>query len=195
MEYTISKTKRNLIIFSAAFLILKAMIITFTVYALDPKMPNLALRGIDRLLQIIAYGFIMIVLADYFSHNKLKALQIITLGILAFDIIGSIIQFSFQAGMNTRSFFSIGNGIIWTLAMITWIIFLFRISAKNLRTLTSIRKYVISIVVVILLGGILPILVGKIMNTTQYLGIIFTVLGVFPYFFIIEFGLKLPLKE
>jgi hypothetical protein len=75
--------------------------------------------------------------------------------------------------------------------MIVWIIFLFRTSAANFPALISIRKYAISVLAVILISGTLPLIIGKFIDIQQYVGIAVVVIGVLPYVFFIEFGLKL----
>ena len=198
MEYTVSKTKRNLIIFSAVFLILKN--IALVAFALifptsDHENSIWILNFLERIIQVIPYGYIMIMLADYFRHYQLKLLQLFTIGILALEIAGSAIHYFNHPEMNVPKPLLIGNGVIWILAMIVWIIILFRVSNTNFDALYSIRKYAISVLSVIFLSGTLPFIAGKITDIQPYLGIVVALIGVFPYIFIIEFGLKLPLKE
>jgi len=200
MEYTISRTKRNLIILSAVFLILKAVIIVSVFFAREYAAHNSALRIILSILQIIPYAYIMLVLSGYCNYYKLKALRITTLILLVIEISGHMLQYLnqaemfSQAEMNVPRFIAIGNGIVWALVMIVWIIFLFRVSVTDFPALISIRKYAISVVAVFLLSGTFPFLIGHIKDIQQYLGIIVIVIGVIPYIFIIEFGLKLPVK-
>jgi len=68
MEYTISRTKRNLIILSAVFLILKAVIIVSVFFAREYAAHNSALRIILSILQIIPYAYIMLVLSGYCNY-------------------------------------------------------------------------------------------------------------------------------
>ncbi len=195
MEYPISKTKRNLLIFSAILLILKAIIVIIIFYFRESAHQNNTLSVILSTLQIILFGYILIVIAGYFNHYKLKSLRTITLVLLILDIAGIILQYFNRAEMNVPKFVTMGSGILWTLILIVWIIFLVRTTATDFPALISIRKYAISVLAVILISGTLPFLIGKIINIQQYLGIIVVVIGVIPYFFIIEFGLKLPGKD
>lgn len=200
MEYTISRTKRNLIIFSAAFLILKAIIVVSVFFAREYAAHDHTLGIILSILQIIPYSYIMLVLSGYFNYYKLKALRMTTLILLLIEISGNMLQYFNQvemfnqAEMNVPRFIAIGNGMVWTLILIVWIILLFRISATDFPALISIRKYAISVIAVVLLSGTLPILIGHIMVMQRYLGIIVVVIGVLPNVFFIEFGLKLPRK-
>lgn len=200
MEYTISRTKRNLIIFSAVFLILKAVIIVSVFFAREYAAHDHALGIILSILQIIPYAYIMLVLSGYFNHYKLKALQMTTLILLLMEIFGNMLQYFnraemySQAEMNVPRFIALGGGIVWSLIMIVWIILLFRVSATDFPALVSIRKYAISVIAVLLLSGTLPFLIGHIRNIQPYLGIIVAVIGVLPNLFFIEFGLKLPGK-
>ena len=201
MEYTISRTKRNLIVFSAVFLILKAIIILSVFFAREYAAHDPALGIILSILQIIPYAYIMLVLSGYFNYYKLKALRITTLILLLMEIFGNMLQYFnraemySQAEMNVPRFIAIANGIVWSLIMIVWIIFLFRVAAADFPALISIRKYAISVVAVFLLSGTFPFLIGHIKDIQQYLGIIVVVIGVLPNVFFIEFGLKLPRKE
>jgi hypothetical protein len=200
MEYTISRTKRNLIIFSAVFLILKAFIVVSVFFAREHAVHDNTIGIILSILQIIPYGYIMIVITEYCNHYKLKALRMTTLILLLMEISGNMLQYFnqaemfSQAEMNVPRFIAIGSGVVWTLIMIVWIILLVRISATDYPALISIRKYAISVIAVNLLSGTLPFLIGHITNIQQYLGIIVVVIGVLPNVFFIEFGLKLPGK-
>jgi hypothetical protein len=191
MNYIISKTKRNLIIFSAVLLILKAIILGVVFQSLEPANPDLVLKGIGQFLQIVACGYILIILFDYFKHYKLKELQMITLSILALEIAGSAIQlFSSisekEAPNHVNLFITIG----WSLAMIMWIIFLFRVSAADFPALISIRKYAVSIFAILIFGASIPIFI----NTRQYFELFAAITNVIPYVFIVEFAMKLKLR-
>jgi len=201
MEYTISRTKRNLIIFSAVFLILKAIIVVFVFFAREYAAHDHTLGIILSILQIIPYSYIMLVLSGYFNYYKLKALRMTTLILLLIEISGNMLQYLNQAEMFNQAertvprYIAIGNGVVWTLILIIWIILLFRISATDFPALISIRKYAISVITVILLSGTLPFMISKFIDIQKYIGIVFVMIGVLPYFFYIEFGLKLPGKE
>jgi len=196
MDYTISKTKRNLIIFSAVLLILKAIIFGVVFQSLEPANPDLVLKGIGQFLQIVAYGYILIMLIDYFKYYKSKELKMITLGILALEIAGNVIQlFSGIAEKDALNHINLVITIGWSLALIIWIIFLFRIPEADFPALISIRKYAISVMAIILLSGIVPLFVNQFINIQKYLGVFVGVILLIPYVFIIEFGLKLPQKE
>jgi len=198
MEYTISKTKRNLIIFSAVFLILKNIsLVAFAIIFPTPDHENSIWIqiSIERILQLFPYAYIMIVMADYFRHYQLKALQIITLGMLALEIAGSIIHYFNHTEINLPKPLLIGNSIIWTLSMFIWIVFLFRVSNTNYAAINSIRKYAISVLVVIFISGTLPLLIDHFIDIQKYLGIFISITFVIPNIFFIEFGLKLPGKE
>src|ERR1035437_2604922 len=124
MEYTISRTKRNLIIFSAVFLILKAVIILSVFFAREYAAHDPTLGIILSILQIIPYAYIMLVLSGYFNYYKLKALRMTTLILLLMEISGNMLQYFnqaeiySQAEMNVPRFIAIGNGIVWSLIMI-----------------------------------------------------------------------------
>lgn len=192
MEYTISKTKRNLIFFSAAFLIMKAIFLSLVFQSVYPAKPDLVLNVIGRIVQIAAYGYILIVLIGYFKHYELKVLKTITLGILIFSIAENVIQiFSSFQEKNTPNHVNWVIAIGGVLALITWIIFLFRIRAADFSGLVSIRKYAVSVVAIVILGGFIPVFI----DARQYFLFLAPIIVVIPYFFIIEFAFKLKLKS
>jgi hypothetical protein len=195
MDYRISKTKRNLIIFSAVFLILKAIILVIVFSYRETPISEITWNIILHFTQIIANSYILIVIFGYFNHYKFKALQIITLIILLPEIAGNIITFFNQTGINVPKPVLIGNNIIWTLSMVSWIVFLFRISSVDFPGLASIRRFAISIIVTIFIAGTLPILIHNIINIRHYHDWIIVMIGVIPYIFIIDFGLKLKVNE
>ena len=195
MDYTISKTKRNIIIFSAVFLMLKAIILALVFQSLEPAKPDLVLRVIGQFLQIVVYGYILIMLFGYFKQYELKVLQMITLSILALEIAGSVIQlFSSITGNNVPNHVNLVTTIIWSLAMFIWIIFLFRVPAADFPALISIRKYAVSIFAIVILGAIIPNLINQITNNKQYFELLAAIILVIPYVFIVEFAMKLKLK-
>jgi len=195
MDYTISKTKRNLIIFSAVFLMVKAIILVVVFQSVYPAKPDLVLSVTSWILQIAAYGYILIVLIGYFKHYELKVLMMITLGILALEIAGNVIQlFSGIAEKDALNHINLVITIGWSLALIIWIIFLFRIPEADFPALISIRKYAISVMAIILLSGIVPLFVNQFINIQKYLGVFVGVILLIPYVFIVDFAMKLKLK-
>ena len=188
MDYTISKTKRNLIIFSSVFLILKAIILAVVFQSVEPAKPDFVLSGIGRILQIVAYGYILIILFGYFKHYMLKELKMITLCILALEIAGSAVQlFSSIAEINVPNHVSSIITICWSLAMIIWIVFLFRIPATDFPALISIRKYAVSILAIVILGGFIPVFI----DASQYFELYAAIPVTIPYIFIVDFAMKL----
>ena len=188
MDYTISKTKRNIIIFSAVFLILKAIVLV--VVFNDSTRLDVTLRGVDRFLQTIACGYIIFVVVQYFRHYKLKTLQFITLAILLIDVANNIIQFSILAGMNVSKHAPLVCALIWVFLLACWIVFLFRIPAADFPALISIRKYAVSIFAIVILGGFIPVFI----DARQYFELYAAITVAIPYVFIVEFAMKLKLK-
>jgi len=201
MDYTISKTKRNLIIFCAVFLILKAIIVSAIFFLRESTQHNNTLRIILSILQIIPYGYILIVIAEYFNHYQLKVLRMTTIILLITEISGNMLQYFNQADIYSQTeitvpkFIAIVNNVVWTLGMIVWIVFLFRISVTNFPALISIRKYAISALAVIFISGTLPLVINQLIEIQKYLGIVVPVIFLIPYIFFIEFGLRLSLDE
>jgi hypothetical protein len=192
MDYTISKTKRNLLLFSVILLILKATFFLLVFQSAYPAKPDLVLILIGRILQIAAYGYILIVLIDYFKHYELKVLKMITLCILVLEIAENVIQnFSSIQEKNTPNHANFVVAIGGVLALITWIIFLFRIRSADFPGLGSIRKYAVSLVTVVILGAFIPVFI----DARQYFEFLAPIIVIIPYFFIIEFALKLNLKS
>ncbi|MEI8113202.1 MAG: hypothetical protein WCI54_06210 [Bacteroidia bacterium] len=177
------------------------IVFAYYYHASDPEKPMWIQWSIERILQIIPYGYIMIVIAEYFNSYKLKVLRTTTIILLLFEISGNMLKYFNQAEIYNQNeitvprFIAIGNAVAWTLIMIVWIIFLFRTSAANFPAVSSIRKYAISVLAVILISGTLPLLINKFVDIQQFMEIAVVVIGVLPYVFFIEFGLKLPMKN
>lgn len=188
MKYAISKTKRNLIIFSAVLLILKSIILVLVFN--DSTRLDVAFRGVDRFLQTMASGYILFVVVHYFRHYKLKTLQFITLAILLIDVANNIIRFSTLAGMNVSKHTPLVCTLIWVFLLFCWVIFLFRIPAADFPALISIRKYAVAIFAIVILGGFIPVLI----DARQYYELLAPIIVVIPYVFIVEFAMKLKLK-
>jgi hypothetical protein len=196
MDYTISKPKRNLIIFCTVLLILKSIILVVLFQSLERTKPDLVIVGIGRILHIMAFGYILIMLYDFFNHYKLEGLKILVLCILGFEIASTV--FHLIPGIpekNALNYFNLFLTTGWVLTMIIWTVFLFRNAAANFLGLISIRKFAIAQIAIIPVNGIVPLLMGDMDIIQQYMGIVSLALGIIPSLFIIEYAMKLKLKE
>jgi len=195
MEYSISRVKRNIIILSAVFLIVKSISLGITFIFIEPVNLDQNLRVILTILGIIAYGYIMLAFVDYFRYYGLKILQIITLIFLLIEILGSVIQFTKMAEMNIPKLIPFANGVIWIFTIITWIIFLFQTPMKNSSALISIRKYAIAILAALFINATFPILIVRLTDSYKYFELTIAIITPIAYVFAIDFARKIQLEE
>ncbi len=193
MEYAINKLKRNSIILSSVFLILYILTIRLYFYFADLTPIGLTQQIIQNLVFLVPYTYIILGLFVYFRFYQLKVLQVSVAVILLLNIL-------FRANLFTHLFESTGEKAIFTTAAIIllvatfiFLIFLFQSKTKDCPGIFSIRKYAISTVCFFALSTTAPFWAAtdKAFATQQLVELTTAI----PYIFIIEFALKLRLKE
>ena len=193
MEYTINKTKRNVIILASLILILYVLTSSlFFLFKGSTKIDTLQIV-IHKIVFLIPFGYLMLAFFDYFRHYKLKVLQISILTILIMEVI-------LRANLFTNIFDSIWTktifittSAIWIIATIFLIVFLFQIKMKDYPGILSIRKYAISVIFFFVLVTTIPLFrsPANSFTTRQLLELTFTI----PYIFTIDFAIKLYSKK
>lgn len=193
MEYTISRTKRNIIILASSILILYVLTSNLFFLLKGPTKIDTLQVVIQKIIFLIPFGYLMLAFFDYFRHYKLKVLQISILTILIMEVI-------LRANLFTNIFDSIWTktifittNAIWIIATIFLIVFLFRIKMKDYPGMLSIRKYAISIILFFALVTTIP-LFGNPVNsftTRQLVELTFAI----PYIFTIDYAIKLYSKK
>lgn len=193
MEYTINRTKRNIIILSSSFLILYVLILRlFFFFNSSTKIDTIQII-VKNIIFIIPYGYLMLSFNDYFRHYKLKVLQISILAILIMEVILKANLFTNIFDSTWKLAIFLTTNAIWIIATIILIVFLFQTKMKDYPGILSIRKYAISIILVFVLGTTIPYLVKPVsFFATQQL---VELTSAIPYIFTIDFAMKLCFKE
>ena len=193
MEYTINRTKRNIIILASSILILYVLTSNLFFFLKGPTKIDTLQIVIQKIIFLIPFGYLMLAFFDYFRHYKLKVLQISILTILLIEVI-------LRANLFTNIFDSIWTktifittNAIWIIATILLIVFLFQIKKKDYPGMLSIRKYAISIILFFVLVTTIPLLGNPVnsFTTRQFVEITFAI----PYIFTIDFAIKLYSKK
>jgi hypothetical protein len=193
MEYTINRTKRNIIILASSVLILYVLTSNLFFFLKGPTKIDTLQIFIQKIIFLIPFGYLMLAFFDYFRHYKLKVLQISILTILLIEVI-------LRANLFTNIFDSIWTktifittNAIWIIATILLIVFLFQIKKKDYPGMLSIRKYAISIILFFVLVTTIPLLGNPVnsFTTRQFVEITFAI----PYIFTIDFAIKLYSKK
>jgi len=193
MEYSIRKSKRNMIVLSSSFLILYFITEGLFFLLMGPTKLNPLQSGIKKILYLIPFGYLMLIFVDYFRYYHLKVLQITTIAILIFDVVTMGIEFSNGLIANVPKIVLYLISVIWIIAIIIWMILLFFPNRKDYPALISIRKYAICPILIFVFGFSIPFFVkpDNIFNALQLLCII----GAIPYIFTIDFAMKVQLKK
>jgi len=193
MEYSISRAKRNMIILSSSFLILYFLIVGLFFFIMGPTKLDPLQSGIQKMLYMIPLGYLLLVFIDYFRYYHLKVLQMSTIAILTGEIITMVIQFANGLIATVPEFVLYTVTAIWMIATIIWMIFLFMANMNDYPAILSIRKYAVGPILIFLIGFSIPFLVKPDSNFAALQ--ILCMICAIPYIFIIEFAIKLQLKE
>jgi len=193
MEYSISRTKRNLIVLSSSFLILYFLIVGLFFLIMGPTKLDTLQSGIQKMLYLIPLGYLLLVFIGYFRYYHLKVLQMTTIAILICEVVMMGIQFANGLIANVPEFILYPINAVWIIATIIWMIFLFRANMKDFPAILSIRKYAVGPILIFLIGFSIPFLVKPDDNFAALQ--ILCMICAIPYIFTIDFAMKLQLKE
>lgn len=193
MEYTVSQTKRNIIILSSIILILYFLGVGLFFFLKGPIKLDTLLNIIQNVIYIIPYSYLMLVFIDYFRFYKLKVLQTAFLAVFIMEIISRGFQFTNLFDMSDTRVMHLATNMIWIVATAISLIFLFQTKIKDYPGIISIRKYVIGIVPFFVLGTSITFMIkpDSIFGTLQLVNITLAI----PYIFTIDFAVKLCLKN
>ena len=191
MKYSINRTKRNLIILCSLFLILFKITMGLYYFFIGPIKMEPLLSGMNNLLYLIPYSYLMLVFVDYFKQTKLKALQIITTIILSVEIVTSVCSFiNLYNPLIPKIVISIISSI-WFIAIIVWILSLFQTKMKDYIGLLSIRYFAAGILLYLLLG-IITLIPGLVKRTDIFAALqLVNVTSAIPFIFSLNFGMKI----
>jgi len=188
MNYRISKNKRNKIIVSTLYLILNYVLLGFSTQLENIKTFDVVEKTVIDILFIVAYGYVLFVLYDYFKHYKEENLKLFALLIFICEItnqVFSLINFFVQIIPELLT----GILIFVTLVcMLIWVILLLRMKSKY-PALKSLTKFAVGQIAAFGLGIIISIIVvfGEFY---AFQDIIYVLIAI-PHIYIIEFALKL----
>ena len=193
MEYTINKTKRNVIILASSILILNVLMSSLYFFFKSPAKIETLQIVIHKIIFLIPFGYLMLAFFDYFRHYKLKVLQISILTILIMEVILRANPFTNIFDPIWIKAVFITTNAIWIIATIFLIVFLFQIKMKDYPGILSIRKYAISVIFFFVLVTTIPLFrsPANSLTTRQLLELTFTI----PYIFTIDFAIKLYSKK
>jgi hypothetical protein len=193
MEYTINRTKRNLIILGSSILILYVLTSNLFFFFKGPIKIDTLQIVFQKIIFLIPFGYLMLEFFNYFRHYKLKVLQIAILTILILEVILRTNLFTnILDSIWTKSIFITTNAI-WIIATIFLIVFLFQIKMKDYPGILSIRKYAISLILFFVLVSTVPLFVMPVNSfaTRQLVELTYAI----PYIFTIDFAIKLYQKK
>lgn len=197
MTYTIGKTQRNLMILSAALLTVITLYNAFYFLGLKPgiEKPHSAEMIIRDLLFTIPHIYLLLVLFDYFRHQGWKVLQYTLLFTAIIEIIYKAFNMIKQIGsfIPANFYYSAAVTSILAITIIIQAIFLLQIKRKDYPEVFSLQKYTIGLILLQIIAFGIPVVVRS--NDSNSMMLVIRTLSGIPYLFLIEFALKLKLKE
>lgn len=197
MNYTISNTRRNLMILSAAFLTVFTIYIAFFFLSIKPGITatNTTTFIIRDLLFAIPHVYLLFVLFDYFRHQGWKVLQYILLFTAIFEIITKAFNILNEVSslLTNRFYYSITVTFVMAIAMIMQAVFLLQIKRKDYPEVFSLQKYAIGLILLQIIAIGIPALLKS--DNSSYMMLAIRIISAIPYLFLIDFTLKLKSKE
>jgi len=193
MDFLIAKTKRNNLIISSSFIILNYFYIGFSFLFEDFRTLDVVENGIISVLFSIAYLYVFLVLIDYFKKYKLRGLEIILTIILISELgnqTSSLIN-SFRPII--PQFISSVFSVVGVISMIIWIILILKLKSNDYSCLQSLRRFAFGFIAAFILGLLVSI-ITMFGGFYDYYDLMFLPISI-PFFFIIDFALKLDLIE
>ena len=193
MEYIISRTKRNTIILCSSFLILYVLVTRILFFINSPTRIDILENLIRNIIYIIPVGYLILAFFKYFSHYKLKILQISVLIIFIMELIFKSTLFSNLFESTWKIIFLLSATSIWIVATIVLIVGLLRNKTKVYPGMLSIRNYAISSLLIYVFATTYSFFLNPV--NPLYTKQLIELTSAIPYIFIIVFAIKLKLKE
>lgn len=193
MNYTISSTKRNLMILSAAFLTVYSLYNAFYFKSLQDAVvkPDAIQMIIRDLLFAIPHVYLLFVLFDYFRHQGWKVLQSVVLVAAIVEIVGKVVN-----GVNamgpltpTSRYYSMSMGLFWFAVILIQAIFLLRLNRKENPAVFALQKYALALIIFQLVAFAIPVVIRS--GDSVSMMLVIRIISAVPYLFLIEFTLKL----
>jgi len=193
MEYTITKTKRLIIILCSSFLILHVLITRLLLYidSLDKIITSNQL--VQNIIYLIFLGYLLLEFFNYFRHYKLKVLQISILIILIMEVILRSTIFSNLIESVWQKVVLFSASTIWIASTIVLIVVLSKNKSKVNPGMYSIRNYALSSLVIYVFATTYRFYLNPVnpINTLLLVGLTSAI----PFVFTIIYAINLNLKN
>ena len=165
-----------------------SVLLTYIMRELDPIENEFI-----NVLFLISSIYLYVVLIDYFRKTQLRTLEIVTIVFLiseaGIQMIKLVNAFKFVIPDLLTNFL----GILAAINIVVWIVLVLRLKSGSYPALVSLRRYAFGIIAGFVLGVIIAtVLIFN--RLTGYFSLVFLPFAI-PYFFIIDFALKLEIKE
>lgn len=193
MEYTITKTKRHIIILCSSFLILHVLITRLLLYidSLDKIITSNQL--IQNIIFLILLGYLLLEFYNYFRHYKLKVLQISILIILFMEVILRSTLFSNLFESIWQKAVLLSASTIWIASAIVLIVVISKNKSIANPGIHSIRNYALSSLVIYVFATTYRFYLNPVnpINTLLLVGLTSAI----PFIFTTIYAIKLNLKD
>lgn len=193
MNYTINHTKRNAIILCSSFLILYVFVTRLLLFINPPTEIDIAERVIRNAIYLIPFGYLMLVFFKYFSHYKLKIMQISVVVIFVMELIIRSTLFANMFESAWKKFFLLSVSTFWIVATTVLIVSLFRYKIKVYPGMFSIRNYALSSLLIYVFSTTYSFYI-KPANPLETI-LLVGMASAIPFIFTIDFALKLKYRE
>ena len=194
-EYMIRRNHRYLMLACVSFLMLN--LVKMGVETFSPNLLGLTSGQNDfiSMLFIVASIYYYYFLISYFKFYKLKKIIRITMVLLITDVISQLIYLVSKANYFDLKLIEGVNNLISLVFTIAWIVLIFRLS-MHYAAIKSLKNSVMSLIIVLIVSMITPFafLFFNYDALISYVNLVYIPL-IIPYFFIIDFVLKLKVKE
>lgn len=193
MEYTITKSKRLIIILCSSFLILHVLITRLLLFIDAPTKIDTSGQLVQNIIYLIPLGYLLLEFYNYFKHYKFKVLQISILIILIMEIIlrSTLFHNLFESIWQKAVLLSAST--IWIASTVVLIAVLLKNKSEVHPGILSIRNYAISSLLIYVFATTYRFYLNPVnpINTLLLVGLTSAI----PFIFTIVFATKLNLKE
>lgn len=189
-EYVITKDSRNIMLLCIGITVLgllkEASVVFFRNDFVFSPNQNIALS----IIYIITTAYYYYFLYKYFIHYQLVKLSKATLVILISDVAGQIIFIANSLNYVVYEMINSTINILALVILIIWLVAIFKVENKKISGIISLKNSARSMVISFVLS--MALMAGTMFNENwhMYLELFYLPL-IIPYYFIIEFTLKL----
>ncbi len=188
MNYTMNNKRKQTLIIVASFQIISILASSLLYQFMDYSAVSKIVQFIFKISHLLAFGYILYALFDYFKFYKLKLHQTIVALLFVHEVFFTITFILNQLQLLNFNFISI-SPIVWSILFIVWIVFLIRMKEADYVGIKSIRKYAIFLLIMPVLLGVLHAMIALIIPSHK--PDIYMIVTAIPCLFILEFARKL----